>query len=173
MVWLNLPPCGDHLPLWTDNSVLKGFWIGDRCSFFHMALIERILRNPFVYLFSRCRIQGVTCEYSKILCDPAENLWVLLQRKNEQTKVCLSINQCHVEKMSIYHPPRSPLVQINLHKVLSSFSYTSFGWLLWFILAVQWDNWPFSTQKGKCNYLTNILGHLNAHCVWFRLNIME
>ncbi len=39
-----LTPCA-------DKSVLKGFGMGGRCSFFHMALIELILRNTFVGLF--------------------------------------------------------------------------------------------------------------------------
>ncbi len=31
-----------HLTLCADNSVLRGFWMHDRCSFLHMALIELI-----------------------------------------------------------------------------------------------------------------------------------
>ncbi len=30
-----------------DNTVVRGFGMGDRCSFFHMTLIELILRNTF------------------------------------------------------------------------------------------------------------------------------
>ena len=48
-----------HLTLRADNSVVSGFEMGDRCSFFLMALIGLILRNTFARSFSCCRIQGV------------------------------------------------------------------------------------------------------------------
>ncbi len=73
------------LTLHADNSVLKGFWMGDRCSFFHMTLIELILRNTFVCLFSHCRIQGVTCESHKLttVCSTCSNQLVFHSRQHE------------------------------------------------------------------------------------------
>ncbi len=36
------------LTLCADNTVVRGFRMGDRCSFFHMALIGLIVRNTFL-----------------------------------------------------------------------------------------------------------------------------
>ena len=109
------------LTLSADNTVVKGFGMGDRCSFFHMALIGLILRNTFVHSFSYWRIQGVPCEYSKIFfsvtqitgspLDPAVTKRVHISVSEYQS------NQCHVEKWaSITHP--EALLRYYLHEVL-------------------------------------------------------
>ena len=58
-----------------------------------MALIELILRNTFVRLFSGRRIQGVPCEYSKNPLDPAAT-----KRADKSVSEEYQLNQCHVEK---------------------------------------------------------------------------
>ncbi len=56
----------NDLTLRADNSVVRDFGMGDRSSFYHIALIGLILRNTCVRSFSYCRIQGVPMVYPYI-----------------------------------------------------------------------------------------------------------
>ncbi len=74
------------LTLRADKTVVRGFGMGDRCSFLHMALIELVIRK------NSWLLQTVAN-----LSDIAENLWVqgtpwILQPLFQRTKVFLSIS---------------------------------------------------------------------------------
>ena len=120
------------LTLRADNSVLRSFGMGDRCSFFQVAIIELILRNTLNFACS-CRIQGVSCDYSNIFCSVTQISQCLyysactnpLRKIFEYSPGTVLYSQCFwvsahsmpCERLKIYHPSRNPSLWYYLHLI--------------------------------------------------------